>query len=247
MKSKQHKTAVKRTQPKKSAPSLVGLHIATGTIIVFVLVITVALTFNAIQTPQVLGTQTIADEQSAEQPEQNDAITQPPPPPSGQPLFHDGPPQQHEQFGHFSPSGTITPPAGFLEHHRKGTANRPPKPNKHEEMHAHLNGIPDNSSSHSANGEHGNVMPDQAIKMLISKKVLSEVSQHGASSEANQPISITQIHNQTAFAVNGSSQKKVFGIIPVTLPKTVYVSTENGQVIQTQESLFNKLLDALSF
>ena len=91
------------------------------------------------------------------------------------------------------------------------------------------------------------ILPNQAVQNLLQKQILSSVTQTSSSGAAANSISLTQVNNQPAFAVQGVADKKVLGLFPVSLNKTVYVSAQNGSVLQTQESFFNKILEALSF
>jgi hypothetical protein len=91
-----------------------------------------------------------------------------------------------------------------------------------------------------------NLLPFEAITQLLQSKILSSVNQQ-ASNSANTGIYLTQVNNQAAFAISGSLNKKLFGLIPVTINKTVNVSATNGQVVNTQESFLTKILDTLSF
>ncbi len=90
------------------------------------------------------------------------------------------------------------------------------------------------------------VLPNQAVQNLLQHQVLSAVSQSTASGAAT-PIILTQIDNQPAFAVKGVSDKKLFGIFPISLNKTVFVSAQTGTVLQTQQSFIDQILNALSF
>lgn len=96
------------------------------------------------------------------------------------------------------------------------------------------------------------VLPNQAVEKVLSEKLLSNIlssspSNSTSSAGATQTISLTQINNETAFAIPGIADKKLFGIFPVGFSKTVYVSTTNGNILQTKESLLNKFLESLSF
>lgn len=91
------------------------------------------------------------------------------------------------------------------------------------------------------------VLPNQAVQNLLQKQILSSITQTSSSGAAANTITLTQVNNQPAFAVPGVTDKKFLGIFPASYDKTVYVSAQNGSVLQTQESFFNKILEALSF
>ena len=96
------------------------------------------------------------------------------------------------------------------------------------------------------------VLPSQAVQNVLGKNILSNVLSSANqttpnATSANKTIALTNVDNQPAFAIQGISNSKLLGIFPVAFPKTVYVSAQNGQVLQTQESFINQLLQAISF
>lgn len=93
------------------------------------------------------------------------------------------------------------------------------------------------------------VLPDQAVQNLLNNKVLSSVETQvsSPSGSANEVSTLTELRNQPVFAVNGVTQKNLFGLFPVGFAKTAFVSATNGTVVQVNESLLNKVLEALSF
>ena len=91
------------------------------------------------------------------------------------------------------------------------------------------------------------VLPDQAVQNLLQHQILSTINQSSGSGTTTNTISLTQVNNQPVFAVPGQSDKKLLGLFPVSFDKTVFVSTQTGQVIQTQENFISKLLETLSF
>ncbi len=96
------------------------------------------------------------------------------------------------------------------------------------------------------------ILPQKAVQNMLDSKVLTNVLSTGddttASAEAaNNVISLTEVDNKPAFEINGVTDKKVLGIIPVAFSKTVFVSPEDGQVIKTSQSAFDKLLELISF
>lgn len=96
------------------------------------------------------------------------------------------------------------------------------------------------------------ILPDQAVQNVLDKNILSSVLSSANQmtpnvASANKTIALTNINNQPAFAIQGISNSKLLGIFPVAFPKTVYVSAQNGKVLQTQESFVNQLLQSISF
>ena len=96
------------------------------------------------------------------------------------------------------------------------------------------------------------ILPGQAVQNILQQKILSNIlssaNQTSANTAgANKTITLTEINNQPAYTVQGVSDKKLFGIIPMAYQKTIYISVQNGQMLQTQEAFFNKILEAFSF
>lgn len=96
------------------------------------------------------------------------------------------------------------------------------------------------------------ILPQKAVQNMLDSKVLTNVLSTGdattASAEAaNNVIALTEVNNKPAFEINGVTDKKILGIIPVAFAKTVFVSPEDGQVIKTSLSEFDKILELISF
>lgn len=96
------------------------------------------------------------------------------------------------------------------------------------------------------------ILPQKAVQNMLDSKVLTNVLSTGdaitaSAGAANNVIALTEVDNNPAFEINGVTDKKVLGIIPVAFSKTVFVSPEDGQVIKTQQSTFDKLLELISF
>lgn len=95
-----------------------------------------------------------------------------------------------------------------------------------------------------------NVLPDKAVQSLITANILSNVlSQSSTTSgtgSAQTVIGLTTVNNQPVFEVQGIKEKHLLGIFPVAFQKTVTLSATTGQIINTQESLLNTVLEALS-
>lgn len=86
------------------------------------------------------------------------------------------------------------------------------------------------------------VLPDQAVNNLLQKRLIDNV----ASSSASTGIVLGLFNNQPTFQINGTDDKKLLGLVPVSVYKTSYVSAQTGQVLQVNETFLNQLLDLLS-
>lgn len=90
------------------------------------------------------------------------------------------------------------------------------------------------------------VLPDQAVQNLLSRNIFDRIERNVASPGA-QKVELTQVENQPVFVVKGIDDKRFLGFIPVVVRKTAFVSAQNGGIVRTDEDLFNRALDVLSF
>lgn len=85
------------------------------------------------------------------------------------------------------------------------------------------------------------VLPQQAVTNLMERGILSRV-------ETNREESVTlRADGQGAtYRILGSKSKRLFGLFPIDIQKEIDVSLETGEVVSTQVSTLNSLLDALA-
>lgn len=95
------------------------------------------------------------------------------------------------------------------------------------------------------------VLPSQAVQQILGAKVITNVLSQASSTNTSGPstpvIGLTIVNNQPAFAIQGVLNTKLLGIFPVAYQKTVYVSAQDGQVLQVSQSVLNQLLETISF
>lgn len=93
------------------------------------------------------------------------------------------------------------------------------------------------------------ILPDRAVENLLNEKVLNSIESKTSlqNGKTTQKATLTEVNDEPVFAVKGLSQKKLFGLIPVAFAKTGFVSATTGQVTKTDETLINRILEALSF
>lgn len=93
------------------------------------------------------------------------------------------------------------------------------------------------------------VLPDAAVQNILAHKTLTSIQTEvsSESGEINQKANLTEINNEPVFAVNGISQKNLLGLFPVGFTKTAFVSATSGQIVKVDETLLNRILEALSF
>lgn len=86
------------------------------------------------------------------------------------------------------------------------------------------------------------ILPNQIVSNLISKGIIS-----GTNTKSTTPVQLTESQNQTVFQVQSVSNKKLLGVFPDSINKTVDVSAQSGTVVSQNESFGQKLLDLFSF
>ncbi|OGK18708.1 hypothetical protein A3D80_01265 [Candidatus Roizmanbacteria bacterium RIFCSPHIGHO2_02_FULL_40_13b] len=98
------------------------------------------------------------------------------------------------------------------------------------------------------------VLPDQAVQNLLIANIVSRLGgstvvnsfRTGETSTLAQVITLGEQNGVPIYEINGISDQKLLGIIPVTIEKTIDVSAETGGVVSTQVSFVNQMLDLLS-
>lgn len=79
------------------------------------------------------------------------------------------------------------------------------------------------------------VLPDQAVANILGNQI----------STASE-VELTLENNTLAYKIKGLKDKRLFGIIPVTTAVETTVSAQNGQTLNTQQSLFDRVISLLS-
>lgn len=93
------------------------------------------------------------------------------------------------------------------------------------------------------------VLPQQAVDNMLASKVMTDVtSEEGKSSLASVPnlVKLEFRNNVLGYTIKGTKTHKLLGLIPVKTTVEVFVSAENGQVVETNESLFAKILNKVA-
>ncbi|MBI2613996.1 MAG: hypothetical protein HYW62_04470 [Candidatus Levybacteria bacterium] len=99
------------------------------------------------------------------------------------------------------------------------------------------------------------VLPDQAVQNLIATNVVNRIGGQAVAdavlnnnlSSVSQIITLSEQNGVPVYEINGISDQKLLGFIPVSIDKKVDVSAESGEVISTDISLGDRILDLLSF
>ena len=94
------------------------------------------------------------------------------------------------------------------------------------------------------------VLPNQAVNSLLHQDILSHIASTTTTASMGAVLNATQlteINNQPAYQIQGVLTRNLFGLFPIAFTKTVFVSAQNGQVLQIQQPIVDQLLQALSF
>jgi hypothetical protein len=94
------------------------------------------------------------------------------------------------------------------------------------------------------------ILPDQAILNMLGDDIFDVVDQvkNDGDEEIENEIEMTTSEDGTlVYKIAGTKYKKFLGVFSVAVEKEVEVSAETGEVVDTDISLTNALLDAFSF
>lgn len=99
------------------------------------------------------------------------------------------------------------------------------------------------------------ILPDQAIENLLRTGIVNVVesappdNNSTPSSQLSQftgKLEIVEKDNHIMYKIKGEKEHKIFGLLPVTVPSTIFVSAENGEVLTQERSLLGTFIDFLS-
>ncbi|MBI3109792.1 hypothetical protein HYZ06_02005 [Candidatus Daviesbacteria bacterium] len=92
------------------------------------------------------------------------------------------------------------------------------------------------------------VLPDQAVQNMLAANVISRLisTTSGQLTSVSDVVTLGLQNNVPVYEIPGIRDFKLLGFIPVSQPVTVIVSTETGELVETQESLMTKIIDLLS-
>lgn len=94
------------------------------------------------------------------------------------------------------------------------------------------------------------VLPDQAIQNLLAANVISRVNPALLTSSGitsvSDVITLGERNGVPIYEINGLNDHRLLGFIPVSLPTTVTVSAETGEVLSQQQSPVAGIVDFLS-
>jgi len=96
------------------------------------------------------------------------------------------------------------------------------------------------------------VLPDQAIENLLAANIINNLIKSQALN-ANEIENIEQVitlganQGELVYQIQGISNQKLLGLLPVLIEKTVEISAESGQVKSEEEAFLDRMLDIISF
>ena len=95
------------------------------------------------------------------------------------------------------------------------------------------------------------LLPDEVINNLIDNKSIASVdvvsSINGYGEAISSGIELTELDNKVIYQVKGRKQKKIFGFLPISIPKTTFVSADTGELIKTDQTIWSSILETVSF
>lgn len=96
------------------------------------------------------------------------------------------------------------------------------------------------------------VLPDDAIQNMLNQGLFTTVTAASGSATASgsgfltNSFAMTLRNGEPVYQISGEKQGKLFGLIPVTLPRIVYVSAETGQAVALSQSWLSQIMSLLS-
>ncbi len=90
------------------------------------------------------------------------------------------------------------------------------------------------------------VLPEQAMANLLRNNIINRLTTTGTESAALE-LTTFGPNNELAFKLEGTRDKKLLGLFPVSVKKKLVVSAKTGETLQISKSQLDQLLDILSF
>jgi len=98
------------------------------------------------------------------------------------------------------------------------------------------------------------VLPDQAVQNMLAANVidriggqqLASIVQEGGVETLEQVIELSEDEGVPVYEIAGVKEHKLLGLFKVTTDVEVVVSAETGEVVDTNQSFFDTLIDVLS-
>lgn len=99
------------------------------------------------------------------------------------------------------------------------------------------------------------ILPDQAVQNLITANIVNRIGgqtvvdavRNNNLSSISQVVILGEQNGIPIYEINGILDQRLLGFIPVSVEKSVEVSAQTGEILSTNVSLGNRILDLLSF
>lgn len=95
------------------------------------------------------------------------------------------------------------------------------------------------------------VLPDQAVQNMLAANVIdriggpavAELLQQSSIETLDNVITLAEQNGVPVYEIAGTKQQRLFGFIPVTVQLTVTVSAETGEVLDTDQSFVDSVIN----
>ncbi len=85
-----------------------------------------------------------------------------------------------------------------------------------------------------------NVVPDKAVSILVAQNVIDH-------SNDLKHVELHDSIDEAVFFVDGEKKKRLLGLFPVTIKKTVVLSAETGEIYEEEKSFWHGVAEIFSF
>lgn len=93
------------------------------------------------------------------------------------------------------------------------------------------------------------VLPNKAVGDTLASKIMDEVNSvkvSGSLASVNRMVRLENSEEGVVYQINGYKKGKLLGVVPVVKTLQATVSSQNGQVLQTKQSLLGKILNKVA-
>lgn len=98
------------------------------------------------------------------------------------------------------------------------------------------------------------VLPNVAIENMIAAGVMTRIidetpppSEGTSEADLASGVELTTFESQPVYVINGVSSQNFLGLVPLDIKVKTIVSATSGQLLDTQQGIFGRVLDILSF
>ncbi|MBI4067625.1 hypothetical protein HY407_04530 [Candidatus Gottesmanbacteria bacterium] len=99
------------------------------------------------------------------------------------------------------------------------------------------------------------ILPDQAVQNILAAGVISRLGGQTIVNEVlnsnltsvSDVIKLGESNGIPVYEIQGISDQKLLGFIPIPINKTTIVSAETGEILETEQPLIDRILDLVAF